>query len=641
MVRPDVGNTAYAYDGAGRLDWEGRGSSVEDDITTCDTQVSDADKATYTVNSIGLTTFVNYNDSSPDRGYVHDANGRVTKITAGGVVTDLEYNSAGLLEKETMRVDGRNFILDYAYNSLGNLSGLTYPSGYVVSFAPNALGQPTKASAVRAGLPNATYVSNATYYPTGSINTFSYGNGLTHKTTLNATGLPTGIRDASADVVALDYGYTYDSNQNIKSLTDRVDNAFSLSSLVYDGLDRLKSVTGGSGIGNTTLAYDALGNITQYDNAMQHLEYHYNTKNQLTHVNKTDAPTVPNYRVFTYDEHNRGNVTGNGYRSFAFNRAGQLESSTKGARINTYVYDGNNRRVKQVDSKGTSYSMYSQDGTLYYRDTPDGGINYIYLGNRLVAKDGVILEEAGEQHYHAFGSSIEGEIDDAGYTGHKFDTDLGLTYMQARYYDPMIGRFYSNDPLDFRDVHSFNRYSYVNNNPYKYYDPTGLATEIRLRAVPLGPGYGHSFIEYRDTETRESRISRAGPYLGYPGTSSAVARDQSLGRAIFAEDTRTVDSVDFGDVRTIDISTVTVDTPFDEVRSQLESFNNEVNNVGFEYKPLTQNSNTYAGDAFSRVTGTEAINNSDISLPGLDRNLPKVVRVNGRLDSRELDKKDE
>ena len=49
--------------------------------------------------------------------------------------------------------------------------------------------------------------------------------------------------------------------------------------------------------------------------------------------------------------------------------------------------------------------------------------------------------------------------------------------MQARYYDPVIGRFYSNDPIGFRDVHSFNRYAYANNNPYKYVDPTGMCAE--------------------------------------------------------------------------------------------------------------------------------------------------------------------
>lgn len=49
--------------------------------------------------------------------------------------------------------------------------------------------------------------------------------------------------------------------------------------------------------------------------------------------------------------------------------------------------------------------------------------------------------------------------------------------MDARYYDPLIGRFYSNDPVGYsrnNPVGSFNRYSYVNNNPYKYTDPSGM-----------------------------------------------------------------------------------------------------------------------------------------------------------------------
>jgi RHS repeat-associated protein len=53
-------------------------------------------------------------------------------------------------------------------------------------------------------------------------------------------------------------------------------------------------------------------------------------------------------------------------------------------------------------------------------------------------------------------------------------------YMQARYYDPVIGRFYSNDPVDVMEhiargnpIHGFGRYTYANNNPYKYVDPDG------------------------------------------------------------------------------------------------------------------------------------------------------------------------
>ncbi|MBR9908485.1 MAG: hypothetical protein GYB30_10630 [Gammaproteobacteria bacterium] len=76
-------------------------------------------------------------------------------------------------------------------------------------------------------------------------------------------------------------------------------------------------------------------------------------------------------------------------------------------------------------------------------------------------------------HYKAYGEELEQQSDDVGYTGHKYDADLALSYMQARYYDPVIGRFYSNDPVGFRGVHSFNRYAYANNNPYKYIDPDG------------------------------------------------------------------------------------------------------------------------------------------------------------------------
>jgi hypothetical protein len=50
--------------------------------------------------------------------------------------------------------------------------------------------------------------------------------------------------------------------------------------------------------------------------------------------------------------------------------------------------------------------------------------------------------------------------------------------MQARFYDPQVGRFLSTDPVDFRDddPFTFNRYSYGNNNPYRYVDPDGRMT---------------------------------------------------------------------------------------------------------------------------------------------------------------------
>jgi len=56
--------------------------------------------------------------------------------------------------------------------------------------------------------------------------------------------------------------------------------------------------------------------------------------------------------------------------------------------------------------------------------------------------------------------------------------------MQARYYDPVIGRFYSNDPVDAHSVHSFNRYAYANNNPYAYTDPDGKLSIRKIKPTP-------------------------------------------------------------------------------------------------------------------------------------------------------------
>ena len=62
-----------------------------------------------------------------------------------------------------------------------------------------------------------------------------------------------------------------------------------------------------------------------------------------------------------------------------------------------------------------------------------------------------------------------------GYTGHVNDPDTGLVYMQARYYDPVVGRFLSVDPVgpSAGDPFSFNRFAYADSNPIMVTDPTG------------------------------------------------------------------------------------------------------------------------------------------------------------------------
>ena len=65
---------------------------------------------------------------------------------------------------------------------------------------------------------------------------------------------------------------------------------------------------------------------------------------------------------------------------------------------------------------------------------------------------------------------------DRGYTGHQMLDALGLIHMNGRIYDPHLGRFLSPDPLiqSPGNLQSYNRYSYVLNNPLSYTDPSGF-----------------------------------------------------------------------------------------------------------------------------------------------------------------------
>jgi RHS repeat-associated protein len=172
----------------------------------------------------------------------------------------------------------------------------------------------------------------------------------------------------------------------------------------------------------------------------------------------------------------------------------------------SYRYDANGRRVLQYATNGSGniLSQYTRDGQLlvtadYRRDVTN---RYIYLGGSLVAiretPFGGSTSTIRYQHTDALGTPVAvtdesravversdyepyGQLinrpltDGPGFTGHVQDALTGLTYMQQRYYDPMIGRFLSTDPVTAlsNPVGMFNRYDYAADNPYRFKDPDG------------------------------------------------------------------------------------------------------------------------------------------------------------------------
>jgi RHS repeat-associated protein len=118
-----------------------------------------------------------------------------------------------------------------------------------------------------------------------------------------------------------------------------------------------------------------------------------------------------------------------------------------------------------------------------------GTVTYVYTdpqGTPLAEADasGNIIARFDYAPYGTAVASMSPAPNGPGYTGHVNDPDTGLVYMQARYYDPGVGRFLSVDPVTPAEGNAFNfsRYAYANNNPVMNEDPDGRQSACQTKA---------------------------------------------------------------------------------------------------------------------------------------------------------------
>jgi len=129
--------------------------------------------------------------------------------------------------------------------------------------------------------------------------------------------------------------------------------------------------------------------------------------------------------------------------------------------------------------------------------------------------------------YGPFGEEIS-SIGNSGnamrYTGREADAELGLYYYRARYYDPEVGRFITEDPLGFGAGVNF--YAYVGNNPINASDPSGNVTLSINQMNTKNPGYSIEdvtpLIHYTEVAL-ETSVAVAGATVVMAGATAGLS----------------------------------------------------------------------------------------------------------------------
>ncbi len=512
-IEPETGATVMGYDGAGNPTWQAAGldASAYGSLTDCQhvAASNSGHVVTRQYDARNRLTHLNFpNGGQGNQIWTYEKDNLPKSVTtyndvnnATPVVTTYVYNKRRMLIGETLAQPGwYSWSVGYAYDGYGHLSTQTYPTGLAIDYAPNPLGQPTKAG---------TYASGAQYYPNGALKQFTYGNGIVHTMQQNARQLP--IRVTSSGGVN-DFSYAFDYNGNPTQIMDEVRGGNFSRWMSYDGLDRLTAVGSASFGGDHwhRMTYDALDNLKSWKLAgvKDYADYVYDAQNRLTMIRNTAGAAVV---AIEYDP--RGNLR---------NKNGQIHDFDYGNRLRAvmnkeaYRYDGLGRRVMNwrppaaaTPNGSLSFSLYTQSGQIVYEEdyhsSPTTAKEHVYLAGSIIAtrenKWGV-SQQVKYQHTDALGSPVavtnaSGQViermdyepwgaiigkpnhNGIGYTGHVMDGATGLTYMQQRYYDQSVGRFLSVDPVTASSGTgaNFNRYWYGNNNPYKFVDPDGRQSQ--------------------------------------------------------------------------------------------------------------------------------------------------------------------
>ena len=338
------------------------------------------------------------------------------------------------------------------------------------------------------------------------LSTVSYPNGAVADYRYDDARRVTQVSNRLNGAVASRYDYTYDRNGNRLSQQETNGGAVETTTYVYDNNDRLTRAD----YSDATLdyGYDAAYNRTGETavekaggTTVSSKTFSYNNRNQVTSI--SDSANAANDTTYSYDANGNQTVkTRNGHTlTFVYDVRDRLvRVSQDTTTLGQFRYDHAGMRIQKEGAQGIVRYTYDDGSVLLQTDDTGATLaKYDYGPDRLLSLEQVT---EGEQFYHfdALGSVVNLSRPDGSlqaryqydawgnerastgsswnrfaFTGHEKDEETGLYYFKARFYDPQVGRFLSQDGYlgETNTPPSLHRYLYAYANPTVYVDLYG------------------------------------------------------------------------------------------------------------------------------------------------------------------------
>ncbi len=248
---------------------------------------------------------------------------------------------------------------------------------------------------------------------------------------------------------------------------------------------------------NLNLNYDANGNLISGDGFFRV----YNSLNQLSKIYKGNSTSGNLTEEYTFHP-----VEERVLIKKVYNATGGLKET---------VYYVSDEFVRVVNASGTYDTTYvKHEGQLIAELKPNGNKTFYHpdhLGSTtlITNQSGNVIDNLSTTPYGSILSSKN--TSRYSYTGQEYDSVVGDYDYHARRYNSNWGKFVAPDKLisNTYEPQDLNHYSYVHNNPYKFYDPNGK--DLVVVNQPYGADYaGHTYSIIGNENTGYVRVEMAG-----------------------------------------------------------------------------------------------------------------------------------